>query len=87
LILIGHENQYQNTNVMKRTYRFLNIPAKVRSCYRVSITSNQAAKKNLLEVKTITKSPGNGIAEFVKSCNLQKKRQNSLVLKLKNDFK
>ena len=46
---------------------------KVRSCYGVSITSNQAAKKILLEVKTITKSPGNGIAESVKSCNLHKK--------------
>ena len=27
----------------------------------------------LLEVKTITKSPGNGIAESVKSCNLHQK--------------
>ena len=39
-------------------YARTKIPTKVRSCYRVSITSNQAAKKNLLEVKTITKSPG-----------------------------
>jgi hypothetical protein len=31
-------------------------------------------KKKLLEVKTITKSPGNGIAESVKSCNLHKKK-------------
>ena len=27
----------------------------------------------LLQVKTITKSPGNGIAESVKSCNLHQK--------------
>ena len=50
-----------------------NLFTKVRSCYRVSITSNQAAKKILLEVKTITKSPENGIAESVKSCNLHQK--------------
>ena len=43
---------------------------KVRSCYRVFITSNEATKNVLLEVKTITKSPENGIAESVKSCNL-----------------
>ena len=57
----------------------------------VAITSilrqTKHPKKILLEVKTITKSPGNEIAESVKSCNLHKKRQNSLVLKLKNDFK
>ena len=29
-------------------------------------------KKFLLGVKTITKSPGNGIAESVKSCSLHK---------------
>ena len=45
--------------------------AKARSCYRdVSIPPNPAAQYFLLEVKTITKSPGNGIAESVKSCNL-----------------
>ena len=33
----------------------------------------QQTKKKLLQVKTITKSPGNGIAESVKSCNLQQK--------------
>ena len=43
---------------------------KVRSCYRVSIPSNPAAQYFFKEVKTITKSPGNGIAESVKSCNL-----------------
>ena len=32
----------------------------------------QQTKKKLLEVKTITKSLGNGIAESVKSCNLHK---------------
>ena len=42
----------QSGNSKKRQY------AKVRSCYRVSITSNQADKKKLLEVKTMTKSPG-----------------------------
>ena len=57
---------------------------KVRSCYRVK---PGGPKNFLLEVKTITKSPGNGICESVKSCNLDKKRQNYLVLKLKNDFK
>ena len=51
------------------------------------ITSNPADKKKILEVKAITNSHGNGIAESVKSCNLHNKRQNSLVLKLKNDFK
>ena len=30
-------------------------------------------KKILLEVKTITKSPGNGIAESVKSCYIHQK--------------
>ena len=35
----------------------------------------------LLEVKTITKSPENGIAESVKSCNLHKKGR------IENDFK
>ena len=33
----------------------------------------QQTKFFLLEVKTITKSPGNGIAESVKSCNLHQK--------------
>ena len=33
----------------------------------------QQIKKLLLQVKTITKSPGNGIAESVKSSNLHKK--------------
>ena len=49
----------------------------------------QQTKNSLLEVKTITKLPGNGIAESVKSSNLHKKRErhNSLVYKLKNDFK
>ena len=35
--------------------------------------TRQQTKKILLEVKTITKSPGNGFAESVKSCNLHKK--------------
>jgi len=40
----------------------------------VAIESNQVAQNFfLLEVKTITKSPGNGICESVKSCNLDKK--------------
>ena len=43
---------------------------KVRSCNCVSITSNPADECFLLEVKTITKPPRNGIAESVKSCNL-----------------
>ena len=30
-------------------------------------------KNFILEIKTITKSPGNGIAESVKSCNLHQK--------------
>jgi hypothetical protein len=51
----------------------MTIVTKVRSCYRVSILSNQAAKNFLLQVKTITKSPGIGIAESVKSCNLHQK--------------
>ena len=33
----------------------------------------QQTKKILLQVKKITKSPGNGIAEFIKSCNLHQK--------------
>ena len=33
----------------------------------------QQTKKILLQVKTITKSQGNGIAESVKSCNLHQK--------------
>ena len=33
----------------------------------------QQIKKLLLQVKTITKSPGNGIAESVKSSNLHQK--------------
>ena len=33
----------------------------------------QQTKFFLLQVKTITKSPGNGIAESVKSCNLHQK--------------
>ena len=47
--------------------------SKVRSCYRVSILSNPADQKNLIKSKKITKSPGNGIAEPVKSCNLHQK--------------
>ena len=45
---------------------------KVRSCYRVSITSNQAAKIFYIRSKNNNNS-GNGIAESVKSCNLHKK--------------
>ena len=37
------------------------------------LCQTKQAKKKLLEVKTITKSLGNGIAESVKSCNLHKK--------------
>ena len=53
------------------------LHTKVRSCYHVSITSNQADKKSKNNNKIA------GIAESVK----HKKRQNSLVLKLKNDIK
>ena len=48
-----------------------NPSAKARNY--VSIPSNQAAEIFLLQVKTITKSPWNGIAEFVKSRNLHEK--------------
>ena len=46
------------------------ICAKVRSCYRVK---PGGPKNFLFQVKTITKSPGNGIVECVKSSNLDKK--------------
>ena len=45
----------------------------------VAITSllhqTKQPKTFLVEVKTITKSPGNGIAESVKTCNLHKKAE------------
>ena len=53
------------------------IKAKFLLKSEVAITSLlrqiQQTKIFLLEVKTITKSPGNGIAESVKSRNLHKK--------------
>ena len=78
-----HFNVALSFGVISRKIHHFNV----RSCYRVSIPSNQAAKIFLLQVTTITKLLGNGIAESVKSCNLHKKGQNSLVLKLENDFK
>ena len=66
-----------------KTFAFLKSEVAIASLLR----QTKQQKKILLEVKTITNSPGNGTAESVKSCNLQKKGQNSLVLKLKNDFK
>ena len=36
---------------------------------------NQAAQKNLLVLKAITKLPGNGIAESVIFCNLHQKAE------------
>ena len=53
----------------KKSAKFV-LLTKVRSCYRVK---PGGPKKFLLEVKTITKSPGNGIVESVKSGNLDKK--------------
>jgi hypothetical protein len=40
--------------------------SKVRSCYRVSITSNQAAKKKLLEVKTMGLLSLSNLASYIK---------------------
>ena len=63
------------------------LDAHIRLCFcafhyeRPCIPSNPAAQYFLLEVKTITKSPENGIAESVKSCNLHKKGR------IENDFK
>ena len=54
-------------------YARTKIPTKVKSCYRVSILSNPADQTVFIEVKTITKSMGNGIAESFKSCNLHQK--------------
>ena len=54
----------------------------------MSIPSNPAAQYFfLLEVKAITKSPENGIAESVKSCNLNQKGRILWFQSLKNDFK
>jgi hypothetical protein len=39
----------------------------------LSIPENPAARYFLLEVKILTKSPGNVIAESVKSCSLHQK--------------
>ena len=57
----------------EETQNVKNFSPKVRSCYRVSILSNPANQKKILQVKKITKLPGNGIAESVKSCNLDQK--------------
>ena len=52
------------------TIEIFHEKAKVRNCYRVK---PGGPKNFLLDVKTITKSPGDGIAASVKSCNLDKK--------------
>ena len=54
---------------LKRIIQLLKSEVAIVSLFR----QIQQTKNFLLQVKTTTKSPGNGIAESVKSCNLHKK--------------
>ena len=61
----GRENFNKSTNILLKSEVAIASP----------LRQIQQTKKMLLEVKTITKLPGNGIAESVKSCNLHKKAE------------
>ena len=82
---IGALVEYENLDILFNTFGrdvktiaiYARILAEYRKLQRLNKTVPdyfyETAKKFLLEVKTITKSPGNGIAESVKSCNLHQK--------------